>query len=106
MDRVQQLKDIQAEALDLFTRKNQDYGDAFATFGLIGVLIRIEDKIKRALTIQKNQVTLVDESIRDTLLDLHNYAAMGLMLSTKFEKPWQTVLKFLKNQGKNKFTVC
>lgn len=85
MDRVQQLKDIQAEALDLFTRKNQDYGDAFATFGLIGVLIRIEDKIKRALTIEKNQVTLVDESIRDTLLDLHNYAAMGLML--RFEKP-------------------
>ena len=83
MDRVQQLKDIQAEALDLFTRKNQDYGDAFATFGLIGVLIRIEDKIKRALTIQNNQVTLVDESIRDTLLDLHNYAAMGLMLSEK-----------------------
>jgi hypothetical protein len=41
MDRVQQLKDIQAEALDLFTRKNQDYGDAFATFGLIGVLICI-----------------------------------------------------------------
>lgn len=84
-DRVQQLKDIQAEALDLFTRKNKDYGDAFATFGLIGVLIRIEDKIKRALTIQQNQVTLVDESIRDTLLDLHNYAAMGLMLS--FDKP-------------------
>ena len=80
-DRVLQLKQIQAEALDLFTRKNQDYGDAFATFGLIGVLIRIEDKIKRALTIQNNQVTLVDESIRDTLLDLHNYAAMGLMLS-------------------------
>jgi hypothetical protein len=84
-DRVLQLKQIQAEALDLFTRKNQDYGDAFATFGLIGVLIRIEDKIKRALTIQKNQVTLVDESIRDTLLDLHNYAAMGLMLS--FDNP-------------------
>jgi len=80
MNRVSQLKEIQAEALELFTRKNKDYGDAFATFGLIGVLIRIEDKIKRALTIQQNQVTLVDESIRDTLLDLHNYAAMGLML--------------------------
>ena len=80
MDRVQQLKVIQAQALELFSRKNKDYGDAFATFGLIGVLIRIEDKIKRALTIQHNQVTLVDESIRDTLLDLHNYAAMGLML--------------------------
>lgn len=80
MDRVQQLKDIQAEALELFSRKNKDYGDAFATFGLIGVLIRIQDKINRALTIQHNQVTLVDESIRDTLLDLHNYAAMALML--------------------------
>jgi len=82
-NRVQQLQHIQAEALELFSRKNKDYGDAFATFGLIGVLIRIQDKINRALTIQHNQVTLVDESIRDTLLDLHNYAAMALML----EKP-------------------
>lgn len=81
MDRVSQLKTIQAEALELFTRKNNDYGDAFATFGLIGVLVRIEDKIKRALTIQQNQITLVDESIRDTLIDLHNYAAMALMLT-------------------------
>jgi hypothetical protein len=80
MDRVEQMKQIQKDALELFIKKNADYGDAFATFGLIGVLIRIEDKIKRALTIQNNQVTLVDESIRDTLLDLHNYAAMGLML--------------------------
>ena len=79
-NRVQQLQLIQAEALELFSRKNKDYGDAFATFGLIGVLIRIQDKINRALTIQHNQVTLVDESIRDTLLDLHNYAAMALML--------------------------
>ena len=79
-DRVQQLQHIQAEALELFSRKNKDYGDSFATFGLIGVLIRIQDKINRALTIQHNQVTLVDESIRDTLLDLHNYAAMALML--------------------------
>ena len=87
MDRVEQMKQIQQEALELFIKKNADYGDAFATFGLIGVLIRIEDKIKRALTIQKNQVTLVDESIRDTLLDLHNYAAMGLML----HKVWETL---------------
>jgi hypothetical protein len=25
-------------------------------------------------------MTLVDESLRDTLIDLHNYAAMALML--------------------------
>lgn len=79
--RVEQMKFIQAEALALFTKKNQDYGDAFAKYGVIGVLMRIEDKIQRALSISKNGVVLVeDEKIRDTLLDLHNYAAMGLML--------------------------
>jgi hypothetical protein len=80
IDRVSQMKRIQAEALELFTRKNADYGDAFATFGLIGLLVRIEDKIKRALNIQYNQITLVEETLRDTLLDLHNYSAMALML--------------------------
>ena len=81
MDRVTQMKNIQNEALELFKKKNTDYGDAFAKFGVIGVLMRIEDKIQRSLSISKNKVNLVDdESIRDTLLDLHNYAAMGLML--------------------------
>ena len=80
-DRVSQLAEIQAQALELFKKKNADYGDAFAKFGIIGVLMRIEDKIQRALSITKNGVNLVeDEGIKDTLLDLHNYAAMALML--------------------------
>jgi hypothetical protein len=80
-DRVEQLKQIQSDALDLFVRKNADYGDAFAKFGIIGVLMRIEDKIQRALSISKSGVVLVDdEGLRDTLLDLHNYAAMALMV--------------------------
>lgn len=67
-DRVEQLK-----------KKNTDYGDAFAKFGIIGVLMRIEDKIQRALSISKSGVNLVDdEGLKDTLLDLHNYAAMAL----------------------------
>ena len=80
MDRVQQMKSIQQEALSLFERKNTDYGDAFANFGVIGVLIRLNDKIQRCLSISKNNVCLVDESMRDTLLDMHNYSAMALML--------------------------
>lgn len=81
MDRVTQLKGIQEDALELFKRKNADYGDAFAKFGIIGVLMRIEDKIQRAISITKNGIHLVeDESLRDTLLDLHNYSAMALML--------------------------
>jgi hypothetical protein len=43
--------------------------------------MRIEDKLKRSVSITKNGVNLVsDEKIRDTLIDLHNYAAMALML--------------------------
>jgi hypothetical protein len=80
-DRVIQLKQIQNAALELFTKKNIDYGDAFAKYGVIGVLMRIEDKIQRSLSITKNGVNLInDEGLRDTLLDLHNYAAMALML--------------------------
>lgn len=81
MDRVEQMKQIQNEALELFIKKNADYGDAFATFGTIGVLVRIEDKIKRCISISSKKVQLVDdETLRDTLIDLHNYAAMALML--------------------------
>ena len=80
-NRIQQLKEIQSKALELFIKKNADYGDAFAKYGIIGVLMRIEDKIQRAISITKNGINLIeDESINDTLLDLHNYSAMALML--------------------------
>ena len=80
-DRVLQMTKVQTEALELFKKKNADYGDAFAEYGVIGVLMRIEDKLKRSVSITKNGVNLVkDEKIRDTLIDLHNYSAMALML--------------------------
>ena len=48
-------------------------------FFLVGVM-RIEDKILRSMSITKNGVNLInDEGIRDTLIDLHNYAAMAAM---------------------------
>jgi hypothetical protein len=81
MNRVEQMIKIQTEALELFTKKNIDYGDAFSKYGVIGVLMRIEDKLQRSISITKNGVNLInDEGIRDTLIDLHNYAAMALML--------------------------
>jgi len=80
-NRVHQMKTIQAEALELFKKKNIDYGDAFATYGTIGVLIRINEKVQRAMSITNNGITLLNnESLRDTLIDLHNYSAMSLML--------------------------
>ena len=81
MSRVEQLKKVQEEGLELFTKKNQDYGDAFATYGTIGVLVRIGDKIHRLQSITSKGINLVeDEKLRDTLIDLHNYAGMAIML--------------------------
>jgi len=79
--RAEQMMKVQAEGLELFKKKNQDYGDAFATYGTIGVLVRMSDKIFRLQSITKNSLTLINsESIRDTLIDLHNYSAMAIML--------------------------
>ena len=81
MSRKEQMEKVQKEALDIFVKKNADYGDAFAKHGIVGVLVRMDDKIQRGINISKNGVSLVkDESLRDTLLDLHNYAAMAIML--------------------------
>jgi len=81
MDRSDQLLKVQREAFQLFNKKNQDYGDAFATFGPVGVIVRMGDKINRLTSVSKNGVNLVDnESLRDTLIDLHNYSAMAIML--------------------------
>jgi hypothetical protein len=79
--RVMQMAKVQSEGLELFKRKNSDYGDAFANYGVIGVLVRMGDKIARAQSISTKSVSLVDsESLRDTLIDLHNYSAMAIML--------------------------
>ena len=80
-DRIEQLIKIQTEALELFKRKNADYGDAFAKYGLVGVLIRMEDKLQRLVSVSNKGINLVtDEGLKDTLIDLHNYSAMALML--------------------------
>ena len=80
-DRVSQLENVQNECKELFRKKNTDYGDAFADYGTIGVLVRLGDKIRRLQSISKTGITMVeDEKIRDTLMDLHNYSAMAIML--------------------------
>ena len=79
--RIDQMVKVHNEALQLFSKKNADYGDAFATYGTVGVIVRMGDKIQRLISVSNRGVALVDtESLRDTLIDLHNYAAMGVML--------------------------
>ena len=80
-DRLEQFVNVQNEARKLFSKKNADYGDSFVTYGSIGILVRIGDKLQRLQTITNKGINLVnDEGLRDTLIDLHNYAAMAVML--------------------------
>ena len=86
-DRISQMKAVQDEGLELFKKKNADYGDAFAKFGVVGVLVRMGDKISRLQSITTKCVNLVNtESLRDTLIDLHNYSAMAIMLLDQDKK--------------------
>ena len=85
--RVKQMAKVQSEGLELFKKKNSDYGDAFATYGVIGVLVRMGDKILRAQSITHSSIALVNsETLRDTLIDLHNYSAMAIMLLDEEKK--------------------
>jgi hypothetical protein len=85
--RVEQMSQVQNEALELFKRKNADYGDAFANYGSIGVIVRMGDKIQRLVSVTNRSVSLIDnETLRDTLIDLHNYAAMAIMLIDETNK--------------------
>jgi len=80
-NRIEQMEKVQNEAKTLFMRKNTDYGDAFANYGPVGVLVRMGDKLARLQSITTSGITLVDdEKMRDTLIDLHNYSAMAIML--------------------------
>lgn len=81
MNRPEQLRQVQDEGYELFKRKNSDYGDAFATYGPIGVIVRLGDKIQRLMSVSRTNLQCVqDETLRDTLIDLHNYSAMAIML--------------------------
>ena len=90
INRPEQLLRIQCEGYELFTKKNRDYGDSFATYGPIGVIVRMGDKISRLTSLTKNGIQLIDnESVRDTLIDLHNYSAMAVMLMDETKKQQQ-----------------
>ncbi len=95
MDRVEQYKAVHNEAMDLFKKKNKDYGDAFANFGPVGVIVRMGDKINRLASVTGSSVSLIKtETIRDTLIDLHNYAAMAIMLMDEKNTPVEKKEKY------------
>lgn len=72
------------ELTAIYARKNADYGDSFHdTFleeGAAMARIRLSDKLNRFKSLTRSGTRQVnDESVRDTLLDLANYAIMTVM---------------------------
>ena len=99
-DWLKKYDDIHNKAITIFREKNADYGDAFAEYGPVGVLVRMGDKIKRLQTITNNGITMVqDERMQDTLLDLHNYAAMAIMLLDEKKKILHRRINEIKHAG-------
>ena len=92
---TEQHEEICRELTDLYNAKNADYGDAFSRtfneYGMVAPLLRLEDKLSRLKSLYRKGVQQVkQESMRDTLIDLANYAIMTVMeLDSQEESRWE-----------------
>lgn len=82
-DNVKQFFDITAKMANTYRAKNHDYGNSFEQsldkFGLVASVVRLGDKMNRIESLTKKEAQVKDESIKDTLLDMANYAIMTVM---------------------------
>lgn len=85
MTKVERHAQICKYLTNMYERKNNDYNDSFGKsyveYGMAMPCIRLEDKLNRlkALTVHNHSQEVLDESIRDTIEDLANYAIMTLI---------------------------
>lgn len=82
-DSMEQFMDITTNMAKTHAAKNHDYGNSFEQsldkFGLLAAVVRMGDKMNRIESLSKKEAEVKDESIKDTLLDLANYAIMTVM---------------------------
>lgn len=82
-DNVQSFMDITTNMAKTYAAKNHDYGNSFEQscnkFGIIASVVRLGDKMNRIESLAIKKAEVKDESIKDTLLDLANYAIMTVM---------------------------
>ena len=84
MTKVAHHRMICDEINELYAKKNHDYGDSFAQSfreeGMAMVRIRLGDKFNRLKALTRGgEQKVAEESIRDTLIDLANYAIMTVL---------------------------
>ena len=80
---VQSFMDITTNMAKTYAAKNHDYGNSFEQscdkFGIIASVVRLGDKMNRIESLTTKEAEVKEESIKDTLLDLANYAIMTVM---------------------------
>ena len=84
MSQIEEHKKLVDFVHDVYVRKNHDYGDSFdrsfKKYGIVAALVRMEDKWNRLENLAGGaKQKVMDESIRDTCLDLANYCLMTVM---------------------------
>ena len=81
-DNVKDIINITNRMVDLYSRKNRDYGNTFDQSldedGLLVAKIRLGDKFGRFSTLINQEATVDDESMVDTLIDLAVYSVMTI----------------------------
>lgn len=95
-------REMSARALKLMRSKNADYavddGDPLSNFrrhGLLGVLVRADDKLARLNTfVKRGTFSVMDEAVEDTLIDLLNYSVIfAFYISEEKRKTGEAVEK-------------
>jgi hypothetical protein len=78
---LKKFEDILKRMAETFSIKNADYGNSqIIEFGLLGLVIRMNDKMSRLKSIVKSDAIKVrEESLEDTLMDQAVYSVMSIM---------------------------
>ena len=84
---VEKFTEITSNMAKTYAAKNHDYGNSFEQsldkFGLVASVVRLGDKMNRIESLTKKEAQVKDESIKDSLLDMANYAIMTVMWMDK-----------------------
>lgn len=83
-------RDITNGMYDTFKAKNHDYGNSFAELfkecGMTYAYGHLSEKLKRVKSLMSDEAKVKGESMKDSLLDLANYAILTIMELDKTRK--------------------
>ena len=93
---MNEFEDITHDMVELFSRKQADYGPKNIGMGeivvdtdnkvkrsLLALSVRINDKVQRLLNLTMNNREPNNESLEDTFIDIANYAVMSIIVQRK-----------------------